>query len=107
MRADSSDASPSAITFGESATGQVNGLSSTPSARNQWDHAARRVGLKRALEGHPVVLPREGVVIGHRDVELFLGRGIALHFEVHLAELGGHAAGVVLGRGRRGAEADE
>ena len=47
------------------------------------------------------------MVVRHREVELFLRRGVALDLEVHLAELGGCAVCFVPACGRGDPDADD
>jgi hypothetical protein len=51
-------------------------------------HAASGIGLERARERRLVLLPREGVVVRHREVDLLLRRGVARHLEMDVAQLG-------------------
>ena len=50
-------------------------------------HAAGGIGLEHPLERRLHLAPGEGVVVGHGEVELGLRGLVAVHFEVHLAEL--------------------
>ena len=50
-------------------------------------HAAGRIGGQRALQWRPDLLPGEGMVVRHGQVEFTLGFGIAADLEVDAAEL--------------------